>query len=194
MPLTVHGRILQSLMGRPGLPGTSCFMRRSSISVMKLLCSGYTGSRKDVYSPIPQASADKLLTDYKPLNDVSSHLTCTISQKKKKKEEKARQSYKCRVEGEGWSHRRRIWLKHWNNIDWRSAWLANKYQTGSGWITYCRLPHEAGLEPISDAIQVQVDAHQAQLPSPLDQLVWLHHQPLQHSKWLQPILAGHWGD
>lgn len=46
-------------------------------------------------------------------------------------------------------------------------------------MTYCRLLHEAGLEPISDAIQVQVDAHQAQLPSPLDQLVRLHHQPLE---------------
>lgn len=78
MLLTVHAHILRSFMGRPGLQGTSCFMRRSSISVMKLLCSGYTGSKKDVYSPIPQATADKLLTDYEPLNDVSSHLTCTI--------------------------------------------------------------------------------------------------------------------
>lgn len=48
-----------------------------------------------------------------------------------------------------------------------------------GWMTYCRLFHEAGLQPFSDAIQVQVDAHQAQLPSPLDQLVRLHHQPLE---------------
>ena len=48
-----------------------------------------------------------------------------------------------------------------------------------GWMTYCRLFHEARLQPFSDAIQVQVDAHQAQLPSPLDQLVRLHHQPLE---------------
>lgn len=48
-----------------------------------------------------------------------------------------------------------------------------------GWITYRRLFHEARLQPFSDAIQVQVDAHQAQLPSPLDQLVRLHHQPLE---------------
>lgn len=46
-------------------------------------------------------------------------------------------------------------------------------------MTYRRLFHEAGLEPLSDAIQVQVDAHQAQLPSSLDQLVRLHHQPLE---------------
>lgn len=46
-------------------------------------------------------------------------------------------------------------------------------------MTYCRLSHEAGLQPLSDARQVQVDADQAQLPSPLDQLVRLHHQPLQ---------------
>lgn len=48
-------------------------------------------------------------------------------------------------------------------------------------MTYCRLFHEAGLQPLSDAIQVQVDAHQAQLPSPLDQLVGLHHQPLEET-------------
>lgn len=46
-------------------------------------------------------------------------------------------------------------------------------------MTYHRLFHEAGLEPLSDAAQVQVDAHQAQLPSPLDELVRLHHQPLE---------------
>lgn len=57
--------------------------------------------------------------------------------------------------------------------------LADKPQAGRGWITYGCLLHEAGLEPVSDAVQVQVDAHQAQLPSSLDQLIWLHHQPLE---------------
>lgn len=46
-------------------------------------------------------------------------------------------------------------------------------------MTYRRLFHEAGLQPLSDAVQVQVDPDQAQLPSPLDQLVRLHHQPLK---------------
>lgn len=46
-------------------------------------------------------------------------------------------------------------------------------------VTYRRLLHEAGPEPLSDATEVQVDAHQAELPSPLDELVGLHHQPLQ---------------
>lgn len=50
---------------------------------------------------------------------------------------------------------------------------------GGGRVTYRRLPHEAGPEPLSDATEVQVDAHQAELPSPLDELVGLHHQPLQ---------------
>lgn len=49
-------------------------------------------------------------------------------------------------------------------------------------MTYHRLFHEAGLEPLSDAAQVQVDAHQAQLPSPLDELVRLHHQPLEETQ------------
>lgn len=46
-------------------------------------------------------------------------------------------------------------------------------------MTYCCLFHEAGLQPLSDAIQVQVDTDQTQLPSSLDQLVRLHHQPLK---------------
>lgn len=46
-------------------------------------------------------------------------------------------------------------------------------------VTHRRLLHEAGPEPLSDATEVQVDAHQAELPSPLDELVGLHHQPLQ---------------
>lgn len=52
---------------------------------------------------------------------------------------------------------------------------------GGAWeegVTYRRLLHEAGPEPLSDATEVQVDAHQAELPSPLDELVRLHHQPL----------------
>lgn len=55
-------------------------------------------------------------------------------------------------------------------------------------MTYCRLLHEAGLEPLSDAVQVQVDADQAQLPSPLDQLVRLHHQFLQEDDETQKYL------
>lgn len=49
---------------------------------------------------------------------------------------------------------------------------------GRGRVTYRRLLHEAGLQPVPDAVQVQVDAHQPQLAPPLDQLVRLHHQPL----------------
>lgn len=95
---------------------------------------------------------------------------------------KAGQLSKRESEGGGGGHGRRLWLKQRDNIDGRSVLLADKYQTGSGWKTYCGLLHEAGLEPTSDAIQVQVDAHQAQLPSSLDQLVWLHHQPLQKTR------------
>lgn len=58
-------------------------------------------------------------------------------------------------------------------------WLRN-IRAGGG-VTYCRLLHEAGLQPLSDTVQLQVDAHQAQLPSPLDQLVRLHHQPLEET-------------
>lgn len=46
-------------------------------------------------------------------------------------------------------------------------------------MTYCCFSHEAGFQPLFDAVQVQVDADQAQLPSSLDQLVWFHHQPLR---------------
>lgn len=49
-------------------------------------------------------------------------------------------------------------------------------------VTYRRLLHQAGPQPLSDASEVQVDAHQAQLPPPLDELVGLHHQPLQHRR------------
>jgi hypothetical protein len=45
-------------------------------------------------------------------------------------------------------------------------------------MTYHGLSHEVGLQPLSDTFQVQVDTHQSQLPPPLDQLVWLHYQPL----------------
>lgn len=45
-------------------------------------------------------------------------------------------------------------------------------------MTYGCFFHHAGLQPLPDAVQVQVDADQAQLPSPLDQLVRLHHEPL----------------
>ena len=41
------------------------------------------------------------------------------------------------------------------------------------------LLQEAGLQPLPHAPQVQVDAHQAQLPPALDQLIRLHHQALQ---------------
>lgn len=34
--------------------------------------------------------------------------------------------------------------------------------------THSGLSHEAGLEPLSDTLQVQVDAHQPELPAPLD--------------------------
>lgn len=57
-------------------------------------------------------------------------------------------------------------------------------------MTYCRLSHEAGLQPVSDTVQVQVDADQAQLPSPLDQLVRLHHQPLEEEDENWSNLAG----
>jgi len=57
-----------------------------------------------------------------------------------------------------------------------------EHSRGKGRMTYRRLSHEAGLQPLSDAVQVQVDADQAQLPSPLDQLVGLHHQPLQEEE------------
>lgn len=50
--------------------------------------------------------------------------------------------------------------------------------TVSSQSTHGGLPHEAGLEPLLHAHQVQVNTHQAQLPSALDQLVWLHHQSL----------------
>lgn len=60
--------------------------------------------------------------------------------------------------------------------------MAEKQLRGRGWMTYCRLSHEAGLQPLSDAVQVQVDADQAQLPSSLDQLVRLHHQPLEEEE------------
>lgn len=72
--------------------------------------------------------------------------------------------------------------------------LAEKHQSGGGGMTYCRLLHEAGLQPLSDAVQVQVDAHQAQLPSPLDQLVRLHHQPLEETDKYGFISAGPTGD
>lgn len=55
----------------------------------------------------------------------------------------------------------------------RSYWLK--------WMTYRRLFHEAALQPLFDGVQVQVNADQAQLAPPLDQLVGLHHQPL-HGK------------
>lgn len=108
---------------------------------------------------------------------------------------KQNKMHQCRpgMEGEGKGNKRRIWLKHWDNIDWRSAqqnappliegegvyWLCKVRKRG--WMTYCHLFHEAGLEPLSDAVEVQVDAHQAELPSPLDQLVRLHHQPLEET-------------
>lgn len=52
-------------------------------------------------------------------------------------------------------------------------------------ITYHGLSHKAGLQPLLDTFQVQVDTYQSQLPPPLDQLVWLHYQPLgnrQHGR------------
>lgn len=36
-------------------------------------------------------------------------------------------------------------------------------------------------QPILDARQVQVDAHQAELPAPLDELVWFNHQSLEET-------------
>lgn len=34
--------------------------------------------------------------------------------------------------------------------------------------THSGLSHEAAVEPLSDTLQVKVDAHQAELPAPLD--------------------------
>lgn len=46
-------------------------------------------------------------------------------------------------------------------------------------MTYHRLFHKAWLEPLFDPVQVQIDANQTELPSPLNQLVWLNNESLQ---------------
>lgn len=49
----------------------------------------------------------------------------------------------------------------------------------TGAITHGGLSHDVGFKPLSDTLQVQVDADQTELPAPFDQLIWLYHQPLQ---------------
>ena len=47
--------------------------------------------------------------------------------------------------------------------------------------THSGLFHVAGFEPLSHTLQVQVDAHQAELPAPFDELIWLDNQALQRN-------------
>lgn len=44
--------------------------------------------------------------------------------------------------------------------------------------THSGVFHKVRFDPVFDPLQVQVDANKAELPTPLDQLIWLHHQPL----------------
>jgi len=50
-------------------------------------------------------------------------------------------------------------------------------------MTHSGFSVEVGFKPLSDTLQVQVDAHQSELPAPFDSLIWLYDQPLRGSKW-----------
>lgn len=161
---------------------------------MNLLCCGYADwiDGLTVYSVAALTSAD--WTDLQPTDRVlkqcghlfkQTHIMQTPSPRKHS--DKMHQ-YKTSKEGEGKGNGRRVWIKLGiiliegvHTLKQKGGWmqLVERQQRGRGWMTYCCFSHEAGFQPLFDAIQVQVDADQAQFPSPFDQLVRLHHKSLQ---------------
>lgn len=112
-------------MDHPSLLVYEAKRRRLCGTVMDLLCCGYTIwiDGLTVYSAAALASADwtdLLLVDWYWSKAVNTH------QAKKNPKNHTAHMYKmhqCKTgkEGEGKGNRRRVWIKPWDNIDWRSA-------------------------------------------------------------------------
>lgn len=123
MHLTAQAHILQSFMSHPGLPGLLVLWGRAAFQWWSCCALAAPSTERMFICRCLKLQLTNcwLITN---LNDVSGHLTCTIQ---KKKTPTKHWTIVQMLEGEGWGHRRRIWLKHWNNIDWRSVLLAGTY-------------------------------------------------------------------